>query len=286
MNVLWFFSAIPRPHRPLPCSKGAIMTDAGHYLAQMRATAPLVHNITNFVAMNIMANVQLAAGASPAMVHAREEVAEFAALSQALTVNIGTLDPAWAEAMELAAGAMNAAERPWVLDPVGAGATRLRLEVSARLVALRPTVIRGNPSEVLALAGTLATGRGVDTTDSVDTAEQAAQDLARRTGAVVAVSGPVDYITDGVASFRVDNGHPLMPRVTALGCALNGIIASFLVGQPALPATVAAMAYYGLAGELAARHAAAPGSFQTAFVDALYQLTPDELTLGARVTDG
>lgn len=173
------------------------MIDTGHYLAQMRATVPLVHNITNFVAMNIMANVQLAVGASPAMVHAHEEVAEFAALSQALTVNIGTPDPTWAEAMELAAGVMHAAGKPWVLDPVGAGATRLRLDVSQHLLALRPTVIRRNASEVLALAGTLATGRGVDATDSVAAAECAAQDLARRTGAVVAVSGPVDYITDG-----------------------------------------------------------------------------------------
>lgn len=262
------------------------MIEIGHYLAQMRATAPLVHNITNFVAMNIMANVQLAAGASPAMVHAREEVTEFAALCQALTVNIGTLDPAWAEAMELAAGVMAASGKPWVLDPVGVGATRLRLDVSQRLLALRPTVIRGNASEVLALAGLLATGRGVDAADSVDAAQHAAQDLARRTGAVVAVSGPVDYITDGVAAFRVGNGHALMPRVTALGCALNGVIAAFLVGQPALPSTVAAMAFYGLAGEVAARTATAPGTFQAAFVDALYQLTPDELTGGARVTEG
>lgn len=283
MNVLW-----PRVHAirssALYVSQGNMMVDTGHYLAKMRATAPLVHNITNFVAMNIMANVQLAAGASPAMVHAREEVAEFATLSQALTVNIGTLDPAWAEAMELAANVMNAAGRPWVMDPVGAGATRLRLDVSARLMALRPTVIRGNASEVLALAGTLAAGRGVDATDTVDVAEQAAKKLAFQTGAVVAVSGPVDYITDGEIAFRVGNGHALMPLVTALGCALNGIIASFLVGQPALPATVAALAYYGLAGEVAAQNSDAPGSFQTTFLDALYHLTPDDLDARARIT--
>jgi hydroxyethylthiazole kinase len=259
------------------------MDDTGHYLLQMRATKPLVHNITNFVAMNIMANVQLAAGASPAMVHAREEVAEFAALAQALTVNIGTLDPAWAEAMEMAAGVITAAGRPWVLDPVGAGATELRREVSARLLALRPTVIRGNASEILALAGTLGTGRGADATDSVVAAEQASRALAQQTGAVVAVSGPVDYITDGASAVRVGNGHVLMPRVTALGCALNGVIAAFLVGQPALAATVAAMAYYGLAGEWAARNAAGPGTFQAAFLDALYQMTPADLTQGARV---
>lgn len=260
------------------------MADTGTYLHHMRATAPLVHNITNYVAMNIMANVLLAAGVSPAMVHAREEVAEFAALAQALSVNIGTLDPAWAEAMELAAKVMIAHDRPWVLDPVGVGATRFRQDVCARLLDLRPSVIRGNASEILALAGIGAKGRGADSADSVEAAEAAARDLASRTGGVVAVSGPVDYITDGTDAFRVANGHALMPRVTALGCSLNGVIAAFLVGQPALSATVAAMAFYGLAGERAAENAKGPGTFQAAFLDALHTLTPDDLTHGARVS--
>ncbi len=259
------------------------MEDTGRYLHHMRTTAPLVHNITNYVAMNVSANVLLAAGASPAMVHAREEVAEFAALSQALCINIGTLDPAWAEAMEMAAGVMVAAGRPWVLDPVGVGATRFRQGVCTRLIALRPTVIRGNASEILALAGAEAQGRGADAADPVTGAEAAARGLAMQTGAVVAVSGPVDFITDGVLAFRVANGHALMPRVTALGCSLNGVIAAFLVGQPPLAATVAAMACYGLAGEGAATGAQGPGSFHVAFLDALYTLTPKDLTLGAKV---
>lgn len=259
------------------------MDDTGPCLMRMRATAPLIHNITNYVAMNVMANVLLAAGASPAMVHAREEVAEFAGLAQALSVNIGTLDPAWAEAMEIAAQVMAEAGRPWVLDPVGVGATRFRQQVCARLVALRPTVIRGNASEILALAGIGARGRGADSADPVEAAEAAARDLAQRSGAVVAVSGPVDYVTDGAQAFRIANGHPWMPRVTALGCALNGVIAAFLVGQPVLPATVAALAYYGLAGERAG-NAAGPGGFQVAFLDALCALGPDDLSAGARVT--
>jgi hydroxyethylthiazole kinase len=249
----------------------------------MRATAPLVHNITNYVAMNVMANVLLATGASPAMVHACEEVAEFAALAQVLTVNIGTLDPAWADAMELAAQVMRDAGRPWVLDPVGVGATRFRQDVCVRLLDLRPTVIRGNASEILALAGIGAKGRGADSADPVEAAEEAARALARRIGAVVAVSGPVDYITDGTEAYRVRNGHALMPRVTALGCSLNGVIGAFLVGQPALAATVAAMAYYGLAGEYAGQHAQAPGSFQVAFLDALYSISPETLTHSARI---
>ena len=266
--------------------RGALMTEAGQFLQQMRATAPLVQNITNFVAMNVAANVLLAAGASPAMVHAREEVAEFAALAQALCVNIGTLEPVWAEAMEIAALTMTAAGRPWVLDPVGVGATRFRQDVCARLLALRPSVIRGNASEILALCGAGGAGQGVDAADPVDLAQGAARALARRTGAVVAVSGPVDFITDGTEAFCVANGHALMPRVTALGCALNGVIAAFLVRQAALPATVAALAYYGLAGERAAAAlgvSAGPGSFQVAFLDALYALSPKEVTQMARV---
>ncbi|AWB50850.1 hydroxyethylthiazole kinase (plasmid) [Gemmobacter aquarius] len=259
------------------------MDNLGTTLATLRSTAPLVQCITNFVAMNVSANVLLAVGASPAMVHAREEVAEFAGLAQALCVNIGTLDPAWAEAMEMAVQVMIASGRPWVLDPVGVGATQFRRDVCARLMALRPTVIRGNASEILALAGMGGAGRGADSADPVTAAEASAQDLALRTGAVVAVSGPVDYVTDGVQAFRVANGDALMPRVTALGCSLNGAIAAFAVGQPALPATVAALAYYGLAGERAAG-AAGPGSFQVAFLDALYSLTPQEVTAGAKVS--
>lgn len=259
------------------------MVETGTYLHQMRATAPLVHNITNYVAMNIMANVLLSAGASPAMVHAREEVAEFAGHAQALTINIGTLDTAWAEAMEIAARTMNAAGRPWVLDPVGVGATRFRQEVCARLLTLRPTVIRGNASEILALAGLGGQGRGMDAVDAVEAAETAAHDLARQTGAVVAVSGPVDFVTDGATAYRVSNGHALMACVTALGCSLNGAIAAFLVGQERLGATVAALAYFGLAGERAAQGAAGPGSYQTAFLDALHLVTPEDLRFGAKV---
>lgn len=259
------------------------MDNAGSHLETLRATAPLVHCITNFVAMNLSANVLLAAGASPAMVHARAEVAEFAGLAQALCVNIGTLDPAWAEAMELAAQVMATAGRPWVLDPVGVGATQFRRDVCARLISLRPTVIRGNASEILALAGTGGVGRGADSADPVAAAEASARDLALRTGAVVAVSGPVDYVTDGAQAFRIANGDAMMPRVTALGCALNGVIAGFAVGQPALPATVAALAYYGLAGERAAG-ATGPGSFQVAFLDALHALSPPEVTAGARIS--
>ena len=260
------------------------MRDLGHHLAHLRAHPPLVHNITNFVAMNFMANVLLAVGASPAMVHARVEAAEFAALAQALTVNIGTADPDWGAAMEDAAAVMNDLGRPWVLDPVGVAATRFRQDLCARLLALKPSVIRGNASEVLTLAGLAGSARGVDAGDSVEAAMEPARALARATGGLVAVSGPVDFVTDGERGVRVANGHPLMAQVTVMGCSLNGVIAAFCAGRPRFDATVAALAAYGLAAETAARAAQGPGSFQPAFLDALAALTPDALSAGARVS--
>lgn len=259
------------------------MQTPGSSLNAMRAATPLVHNITNFVAMNVMANVLLAIGASPAMVHAREEAAEFAALAQALTVNIGTADPDWGAAMQEAATVMVEAGRPWVLDPVGVAATRFRQDLSARLLARKPSVVRGNASEILTLAGLGGAARGVDAGDSVDAAQDAARALALRTGGVVAVSGPVDFITDGTRAARVANGHPMMSRITVMGCSLNGVIAAFCAGQPHFEATVAALAAYGVAGEVAGQTAQGPGSFQVAFLDALYHLTPEALDAAARI---
>lgn len=260
------------------------MTEIAARLATMRATAPLVQNITNYVAMNVMANVMLAAGASPAMVHAEEEAAEFAGFTHALTINIGTLSGPWVAAMEAAATAASERGTPWVLDPVAVGATAFRREVGARLVAMKPAVVRGNASEIMALAGDAGRGKGVDSADGVEAAEDAARRLARVTGGVVAVTGPVDYVTDGTRGWRIANGDPMMPKITALGCSLTGVVGAFLVGQPAAEATVAALAYYGLAGEMAAKTATGPGSFAVAFLDALHTLTPEALEAGARVS--
>ena len=260
------------------------MTDHAARLDALRAAAPLVHNITNYVAMNVMANVMLAAGASPAMIHAREEAAEFAAIASALTVNIGTLSPAWVEGMVEAAEAANAAGTPWVLDPVAVGATAYRREVAARLLALKPTVVRGNASEIIALSGAAGLGKGVDAADGVDAALDAARGIARQTGGIVAVTGAEDYVTDGTRAARIANGHPVMPAVTAMGCALNGIVAAFVAtGEDAFEATVTALAFYGLAGERAGETAAGPGSFAVAFLDALANVDGAALQAGARV---
>ncbi|RTQ99178.1 hydroxyethylthiazole kinase [Halomonas nitroreducens] len=258
--------------------------DPAEPLARVRASTPLVHNITNHVAMNTMANVLLALGASPAMVHAREEVTEFAGLANALTLNIGTLSPSWVDAMDDAARAATTAGRPWVLDPVAVGATALRREAGARLLALGPTAIRGNASEILALADQRGGGRGVDSTDATASAEQAAVTLARRSGAVVAVTGEVDLVTDGRRLARIAGGHALMPRVTTLGCALTGVVGAYLAGgEDPFTATVAALAGYAVAGQVAGEAAAGPGSFAVAFLDALHALDGPTLTARARL---
>lgn len=260
-------------------------TDPGHYLAQMRAAAPLVQNITNYVAMNVMANVMLAAGASPAMLHAEEEAPEFAAIAAAVTINIGTLSAPWARSMIKTAKAARTHGRPWVLDPVAVGATAFRRKLGAQLLALRPTVVRGNASEILALSGQVAAGKGADAGDEVTVAEQAATRLAQDHGLVVAVTGPVDFVTDGTRAVRIAGGHAMMPRITALGCSLTGVVGAFIAGQPAFEGTVAALSYFGQAGEVAGRSAAGPASFQTAFIDALHALGPDEVSAGARITE-
>lgn len=259
------------------------MKEPGIILEEMRRNPPLVQNITNFVAMNVMANVMLAAGASPAMVHAVEEAAEFASFASALSVNIGTASASWVEGMEAAAQSAVAHGRPWVLDPVAVGATAFRREIGARLMACSPTIVRGNASEIIALAGGEASGKGADAADPVAAAEAAALQIARAHETVVAVTGPVDFVTDGARSARISNGDAMMPLITALGCSLTGIVAAFAAGRDPFEASVAALAYYGVAGETAAKTAVGPGSFQVTFLDALHRLQPDEVTARARI---
>ena len=253
-------------------------------LTALRDRAPLVHCITNYVAMNIAANVLLAAGGSPAMVHAETEVADFTGISDALTVNIGTLSPSWVSSMHKAAEAATAAGKPWVLDPVAHFATSYRRNVAAELVARKPTIIRGNASEILALSGAATAGKGADSGDAVSDAEAGATTLARSQGCVVAVTGEVDFVTDGTRAVRVSGGSALMPRVTAMGCALTGLMGGCAAVAPPLEAAVAALALFAEAGEQAASVAQGPGTFQPAFLDALWRTTPEALANGARIT--
>ena len=246
-------------------------------LLNLREKSPLVHCITNYVAMNIAANVTLAAGASPAMIHAPEEVADFTPIAGALTINIGTLSAPWVDSMKSAATAANGADVPWVLDPVAHFATPYRAGVALDLLSLKPTVLRGNASEIIALAGGAGSGKGADSGDSVRDAENAAHALAADRSCVVAVSGPVDFITDGARSAHITGGSELMPKVTALGCSLTALVGAYCAVAPGLDATVAAFLHFAEAGERAGADADGPGSFAVAFLDMLHTLQPGDL---------
>jgi len=244
--------------------------DIGNAIERLRGRAPLVHNITNYVVMNITANALLAAGASPAMVHAVEEAGEFAGIASALVINIGTLSPPWVEAMELAATAAVKKGVPWILDPVAAGATAYRTRTAAALTQLKPSVIRGNASEIMALAGEAGAAKGVDSMRGSDAARDAARRLAQTTSAIVAVTGAVDYITDGQRMVGIASGDVMLTRVTGTGCSATALIGAFLgAGLTPYDAAAAGLAMIGIAAELALPRASGPGSFAVALIDAL-----------------
>ena len=253
-----------------------IWTDVQH----IRAEAPLVHNITNYVAMNTTANALLALGASPVMAHAIEEVEEMAGIAAALVINIGTLSSHWIEAMARAMWKASQCGIPVVLDPVGAGATRLRTETVRLLVGKTPpTIIRGNASEIKALGDEEVKTKGVDSTHKSEDSLDAARALSDRYGSVVCVSGAVDLIVQGDAIISIANGHPLMPRVTGLGCTATALIGAFAaVNSSPMQATAHAMAVMGIAGEIAAEGAEGPGALQVRFIDALYGLKETDIS--------
>jgi len=261
------------------------MADIAPILEKMRADAPLTQCITNYVAMNIAANVLLAAGASPAMVHAKEEAGEFAGIASAVTINIGTLSPDWLAGMKAAIETANGKQTPWVFDPVAHFATDFRKQAARELLDLGPTILRGNASEILAFSGATSAGKGVDAGDSVAAAEETAKALARERNMVVAVTGERDFVTDGSRIAHIGGGSPLMPRVTALGCALTALVGGYAGAwrNDAFEATVAALTHYAVAGSRAHQRADGPGSFQVHFLDALAAVTPEALELEAEI---
>lgn len=258
---------------------------AAENLRLLRERKRLVHNITNYVSMNYIANALLACGASPVMAHAIDEVEEMVALAGALVLNIGTLTPVWVDAMVKAGREANRLNVPVVLDPVGAGATRLRTESAKRLMGeVRVSVIRGNASEILALARAKSPTLGVDAIHSVDEAADVAVALAHETDVTVAVTGEIDFVTDGLRAYLVHNGHPLMGRVTGTGCVASAIVAAFLaVDGDGVNGAATALAFFGLAGETAAAKSAGPGSFQTALLDSLYAMDEEALRRGTKI---
>ena len=244
-------------------------------LTRLRERQPLVQCITNAVVTNMTANVLLAAGASPAMVDIPGEAGLFAGLADGLLINLGTPHAEQREAMIEAAPAA----RAWVLDPVAVGALPVRTRLAHDLVEHRPAIIRGNASEILALAGQGAGGRGVDSTDTSDSALEAARDLARGSGAVVAVSGETDVITDGERTVRVRGGSAMLTRITGAGCSLGAVMAAMLAVSEPLDAAVAASALFAQASEAAEKASSGPGTFAAAFIDALSSADAFTLTI-------
>lgn len=241
-------------------------------LTAIRQKGPFIVSITNYVVTNTTANALLALGASPAMTHAPKEVAEMTALCQGLVVNLGTITDDYLEAIPKAWRAAETHNVPVVLDPVAAGATALRRELTRSLLSTyKQTIIRGNASEIMFCNGQAAAAKGPDSLQSTHEAEDAAIALATAKQCTVCVSGEVDFLTDGARSLRLQNGHAMMPLVTGLGCTASAVCATF-AGVQADPFLAAchAMAVMGMAGEMAAEKAAGPGTLQLHLYDSLY----------------
>jgi len=253
-------------------------------IVAVREKKPLIHNITNFVVMNFTANALLSTGASPVMAHAAKEVEEMVGFAGALVLNIGTLTDDWIESMILAGKKASGIKTPVILDPVGAGATSFRTDSAKRIIdEVKISVIRGNASEILSLRDQDSKTKGVDAIHSVDEAAGTALILARELKTTLAITGPVDLITDGLRVIRVQNGHSLMGLVTGTGCAATALIGAFLaVDEDPVNAAASALAFFGLAGEIAAKKASAPGSFMVSILDALYEITPEALQEGCK----
>lgn len=253
---------------------------------EVRATNPMAGSITNTVTIDFVANAQLAVGGSAAMVYLPDEGEALVAGGGAVYINMGTQFPVYAESVPRMAAAAHAAGKPWVLDPVGIGIGEQRTQILQELKAYKPAIVRGNASEIIALAGLwglsgsaqdLSRARGVDTTDAVEDAQSAAVSLARYTGGAVVVSGEVDLVTDGTTLVLSRGGSPLMGKVTGFGCSQGGVLAVYATSTDPFVAAVTAVQHYNVAGTLAAKAAQAPASFKVAFIDALYALRADEI---------
>lgn len=257
--------------------------NAAEVLRRLAEDKPLVHHITNYVTVNLVANVTLCTGALPVMAHSAEEVEEMEGLASALVLNIGTLDSRQIEAMLLAGKTANERGIPIVLDPVGAGATKLRTRTAERLLSeLRVAAVCGNAGEIATLAGLSAEVRGVESL--AGDAREAATQAARALGVTVAATGPTDYVSDGDRLLAVENGHPLMSRIVGSGCASTAVVGCFAAAGGGDPETVAAaLAYFGRAGEVAAGKADGPGTFEPRFLDALFRLSGDPSLLDSNI---
>jgi hydroxyethylthiazole kinase len=258
---------------------------AEEVLRRIGAERPLVHHITNYVTVNLVANTTLCTGALPVMAHAREEVAEMASAASALVINIGTLDSYSVESMLLAGRSANERGIPVVLDPVGAGATELRTATAERLLTeLEVAAVCGNAGEIATLAGLAAEVRGVESL--AGDAGEAAMRAASALGVTAAATGEVDFVSNGGRTLAVENGHALLGRVVGSGCASTAVVGCFAAaGGGDIETVASALAYFGRAGEVAAEEADGPGTFEPRLLDALAALADDPSLVGDRIKE-
>lgn len=262
----------------------------------VQETTPLVHCITNYVTVNDCANILLGCGASPIMSDETADVVDIQSICGGLVLNIGTLNMATIEGMKAAGACATELGHPIVLDPVGAGASKLRTETAGMLLDTYDiTVVRGNMSEVKALAGVAAATRGVDvdpsdvvTPENIQECAEFARSFARQSGAIVAITGAIDIVADADQAFAISNGTPLMGKITGSGCMLTCVTAAYVVANPdaRLEAVLAAVSAMGVSGEIATarmRPGDGNGSFRMCLLDAMSTLNPDVLEETARL---
>lgn len=254
-------------------------------LNDIRERSPLVLCLTNSVVQPITANLLLAAGAAPVMLNDASEVRELigCGATNAVLINLGTLSETQAQTMRVAVESAGT-RVPWVLDPVAVGGLSLRTRFAEEILAKKPTMIRGNASEILALAGFAATARGPESTCGSEQAVDAARRLAASSGSAVLVTGEADYATDGERIIVLGNGNVLATRVTGIGCSMGALAAACLaVAETPLESAVANALITGIVGDIAAERARGSGSFAVEFVDALYNLCEDDIRSRANV---
>lgn len=264
-------------------------------LKNVRENCPLIHNITNYVTVNDCANIVIACGAAPIMADDKEEVEEITTICSGLNINIGTLNSRTIDSMLIAGKKANALNHPVVLDPVGAGASKLRTDTAMKILSeVNLTVIRGNISEVKTLASGAGTTKGVDadvadrvTEENLDEAVAFTKAFAKKTGAVIAITGAIDIVADENKAYCIYNGHPMMSSITGTGCQLSAMTAAFVTANPEHPleATAAAVAAMGLAGEIAHNRLSemdGNSSYRNYIIDAIYRMTPEQLERGAK----
>jgi hydroxyethylthiazole kinase len=267
----------------------------GNTLENLRNTCPLIHNITNYVTINDCANIVLACGASPIMADDCKEVEEITSICAGLNINIGTLNSRTIESMVLAGKKANELGHPVVLDPVGAGASTLRTETANRLLdEVKFTVIRGNISEIKTLASGSGTTKGVDadiadkvTDENIDEVISFTKELSRKTGAVIAITGAIDIVSDDKKAYVIRNGHPMMSSITGTGCQLSAMTAAYVTAnkENTLEATAAAVCAMGFAGEIAHKRLSeldGNSTYRNYIIDAIYNMTPSMLEEGAK----